>query len=113
MSVKVMGAVFDLEIAPHQKLVLLAYADHAHHDGTSVFPAAALIAEKTSYSVRSVKRIARELEEDGYLIDDGRGPHGTRKWKIPFDQGRGVIVAPQGNEELTPAYVGGGVTNQT
>jgi len=107
MSVKVMGAVFDLEISPNQKLVLLAYADHAHHDGTSVYPAAASIAKKTSYSIRSVRRIARELEGLGYLVDDGRGPHGTRKWKIPFNEERGVILSSQKNEGISTAHVGG------
>ena len=92
MSVKVMGAVFDLDIPPNLKLVLLAYADHAHHDGTSIFPAADLVAEKTGYSVRSVKRIARELESAGLLIPDGRGPHGTRRWRIPIEGG--VILSP-------------------
>lgn len=87
-----MGAVFDLDIPPNLKLVLLAYADRAWHDGTNVFPSADWIAAKTSYSVRSVKRIARELEQAGLLIPDGRGPRGTRKWRIPIEGG--VILTP-------------------
>ena len=100
-----MGAVFDLGISPNQKLVLLAYADHAHHDGTSIYPAADLVAEKTGYSVRSIKRIARELENAGLLIPDGRGPHGTRRWRIPFEGG--VILTPLENARGDDPGVGG------
>jgi len=92
MSVKVMGAVWDLEIGPKEKFVLLAYADHANHEGESIYPAIASIARKTSYSERSVQRITRELENKGLLKDAGLGPKGTKRWRIPISGG--VILSP-------------------
>lgn len=100
MSVKVMGAVWDLKIDRDWKFVLLAYADHASHDGTSIYPAVSTIAEKTGYSERSVQTITRELEKSGYLIADGQGKHGTNRWRIPICRGeivpmaRGAVSAP-------------------
>lgn len=89
MSVKIMGIVWDLDLPQNEKFVLLAYADHADHDGRNIFPAIATIAKKTGYSERSVQRTTKELEEKGYLIADGKGPRGTNKWKF----GRGDILS--------------------
>lgn len=95
MSVKIMGLVFDLELEPDEKLVLLAYADHASHDGGSIFPAVKTIAEKTGYSDRSVQRITHALQEKGLLVADGQGPHRTNRWRIPISGG--VILSPRTN----------------
>ena len=96
MSVKVMGLVWDLAIEPNKKFVLLAYADHADHRGKNIFPAIETIINKTGYHERSVQRITRELEEEGYLISDGCGPKGTNKWAIPLSKG-GDKIAPLAN----------------
>jgi len=95
MSVKIMGMVWDLEIGHDEKLVLLAYADHASHDGTNIYPSVRTIAEKTNYSERSIQVITRKLEEQGILIEDGAGPRGTNKWKIPISGGE-IRYTPRG-----------------
>ena len=82
MSVKIMGLVWDLDLPQNEKFVLLAYADHADHDGRNIFPAVQTIAKKTGYSERSIQGITRTLEEKGFLIADGKGPKGTNKWKF-------------------------------
>jgi hypothetical protein len=92
MSVKIMGMVWDLDVEPNKKLILLAYADHADHEGRSIYPAVATIAKKTGYSERSVQQISRQLEELKVLLPDGQGPHGTNKWRIPVKGG--AIFAP-------------------
>ena len=92
MSVKMSGMVWDLKVDKDEKLVMLAYADHADHNGFSIFPAVSTVAEKTGYSERSVQRITRILEEKGYLIPDGQGPKGTNKWRIPHEGG--AILSP-------------------
>jgi hypothetical protein len=109
MSVKIMGMVWDLKIDREEKFILLAYADHASHDGTSIYPAVSTIAEKTGYSERSVQLITRQLEEKGILVSDGKGPKGTNRWSIPISGGcispeaRGAKTAPvqefQGEEK--------------
>jgi len=85
MSVKIMGLVWDLDLPRDEKFVLLAYADHASHDGTNIYPSVSTIAEKTGYSERSVQLITRQLEERKLLIPDGRGPKGTNKWCFPVE----------------------------
>jgi hypothetical protein len=79
MSVQVMGLVWELDIPSNEKLVLLAYADHADHDGTGIYPVVPLVARKTGYSQREVQRRTRKLEARGLLVADGNGPHGTNK----------------------------------
>lgn len=82
MSVKVMGWVFDLPIPSREKFVLLAYADHADHDGKNVFPAIETVAKKTGYNERTVQRATRQLEKIKLLVPDGKGPNGTNRWRI-------------------------------
>jgi hypothetical protein len=111
MSVKVMGWVWELDIPSSEKLVLLAYADHAAHDGTEIYPAIALVARKTGYSQREVQRATRRLESRGLLIADGSGPHGTNKWRCPAPAGdnlpgvtpEGVTSTPPGDDNLSGA----------
>ena len=102
MSVKIMGLVWDLDLPQNEKFVLLAYADHADHNGRNMFPAVETVAKKTGYSERTVQRTTRSLEEKGYLIADGKGPKGTNKWKF----GRGDILSGVTNEAQ-------GVTSET
>lgn len=69
MSVKVMGAVWELDLPQPEKFVLLAYADHADHEGYSVRPGASLVAWKTDYSEDSVRRITNSLEHHYGLME--------------------------------------------
>jgi len=77
MSAKMMGKVWDLDLPHNEQIVLLAYADHADHDGGSIFPSYDLIAWKTGYKRDSVKRITHLLIEKEILVKvgggDGRG----------------------------------------
>ena len=100
MSAKATGLVWDLEcprevngiaFRPAHKFTLVAYADHADHNGKNIWPAVPTIAKKTGYEARSITRLTNDLEEMGYLIADGTGPRGTNKWKLPYnDRGDGL-----------------------
>lgn len=68
MSAKATGRVWDLKLSPAQRTVLLAYADHADHEGKNIEAGIPLIAWKTDYSERQVRRITRELEKAGLLV---------------------------------------------
>lgn len=68
MSVRLMAAVFELEIPAREKLVLLAMADHARDDGTGCYPSIGLLARKTSQTRRGVQKIMRRLEEQYSLL---------------------------------------------
>lgn len=92
MSVKIMGLVWDTQLPPNERYVLLAYADHADHYGKNIYPAIRTVAAKTGYSERQVQRITGQLETKGYLVPDGAGPHGTNKWAVPM---RGDKLSPR------------------
>jgi len=68
VSVRLMGAVFDLRIPATEKLVLLAMADHARDDGTGCYPSVGTLASKTSQSRRGVQGIMRRLEQAGLIV---------------------------------------------
>jgi len=95
MSVKIMGVVWDAKLKPTEKFILLAYADHADHDGTNIFPAVRKIVEKTGFSERTVRKATRELERLGWLVSDGEGPQGTNRWRIPLDMGGAADAPPK------------------
>lgn len=111
MSVKAMGLVWDLEcpqtingvsFLSHHKYVLLAYADHADHAGKSIYPAVETIQKKTGYkSERSIQNITHDLKTMGILVDDGMGPRGTNRWKIPFSE-KGDRIEPETPADIAP-----------
>lgn len=68
MSVELTSRVWKLELDHAEQSVALALADWANDDGTSIFPSLALVAWKTGYSERQVRRIVRRLEDQGLLI---------------------------------------------
>ena len=86
MSVKVMGKVWDTDLPPNQRLVLLAYADAAEHDGTEIWPGHERLASMTGYSRTQVERITRDLITAGVLIRVSKGYRGRRaRFRIPLD----------------------------
>lgn len=93
MSAKISGEVWDLRLEKDKKLILLAYVDHADHEGFNIFPTVRLIVWKTGYSEREVQRTTRELETMGLLIADGRTPGGANKWRYPVGKGAEILLA--------------------
>ncbi len=89
MSVKQMALVWDLDLAPNKRLVLLAYADHADDDGDNVFPSLGRVAHKTGYSVDQVRRLSRELAADGLmeLAEKGVGRGNTHRYRLTLEKG--------------------------
>jgi len=111
MSSLVMGLVWELPEQPKfgraEKIVLLAYADHADSNGRNIYPSVSLVMKKTFYEERNVQKITRGLEALGYLVSDGVGPHGTNRWSIPIartDDG-GAKIAPVQNRGAKNAPV--------
>lgn len=81
MSVKVMGWVWDhSQAGGTDRLVLLAIADSADHDGTNAWPAVSTIARKCQVSERTVQRSIRSLVDLGELrVLDQAGGHGAMR----------------------------------
>ncbi|ACC71085.1 helix-turn-helix domain-containing protein [Paraburkholderia phymatum] len=110
MSVKVMGMVFDRYPAGGGEMILaLKLADHAHDDGTHIFPGIASLAEKTRQSERAVQYQLRSMEKSGWLILVGQGKGGrgkSREYRINPDWINGadiaLIVDNSKGEEIAP-----------
>ena len=69
VSVKIMSLVF--ERYPNgggEMLLALALADHAHDDGTRIFPSVATLASKTRQSRRTVQNQLHKMVDEGWLI---------------------------------------------
>jgi len=109
MSVKAMAWVWDQEIPRDEKFVLLAYADHADHEGHNVFPAVDTVARKTGYTKRSIQLITKKLIDSGWLIPDGKSEYQTNKYSIPIYGGE--IFSPptngDGDEGVKISHGGG------
>ena len=94
MSVSVMTLVWRSELPANHKLVLLAYADHANDDGTSVYPGEDWMAAKTSYTGGNVRRVTKELVDSGFLRRVKRGHTGQRaEWEVDVDRLKGAQSA--------------------
>lgn len=87
-----------------EMLLALALADHAHDDGTHIFPSIARLAEKTRQSERSVQYQLRRMETSGWLvlvnagIGGRRGGYGeggrTRQYRVNPEWMKGADIAP-------------------
>lgn len=86
MSVHVMGMCFRVVFGnPNLKAVAVALADHAHDDGTNIWPSVAKLAVKTELSERTVQYKLRQLEALGLIVlvdEGGQGPKDTREYKF-------------------------------
>ena len=67
LSVKLMSVVWELDLPPSEKLVLLALADQANDEGRQCWPSLANIARRSGQNERTVRRALRSLEEKGHL----------------------------------------------
>jgi len=105
MSAKVTGMVFErYPEGGGEMLLALALADHAHDDGTSIFPSVDRLAAKTRQSRRAVQYQLRHMEECGWLIlvnggKGGRKPGAdskgrTREYRINPAWMNGAEIAP-------------------
>ncbi|WP_262222128.1 helix-turn-helix domain-containing protein [Stenotrophomonas maltophilia] len=87
-----------------EMLLALALADHAHDDGTHIFPSIARLADKTRQSERSVQYQLRRMEQSGWLVlvnagiggrRSGFGEGGrTRQYRINPEWMKGAEIAP-------------------
>jgi hypothetical protein len=84
VSGKIAGQVWDLDLPHAEAWVLMAMADHAQHDGTHVFPSQTLIAWKTGYSIRQVRRVQDNLKRRKILIPEGSGYRGVQHYRLDF-----------------------------
>lgn len=87
MSAKILGRIWDLVLTPAQQIVMLALADHADHVGGSIKPGVPLVAWKTGYSERQVRRIMHELETSGLLVKEQERRGKPTVYRIDLSKG--------------------------
>lgn len=98
MSVKIMSMVFErYPSGGGERLLALALADHAHDDGTRIFPSVARLALKSVQSERNVQRQLRRMEQIGWLIKVADIPNGrgyANEYRINPDWLKGDNLSP-------------------
>lgn len=89
MSVEVMAQVFRrYPVGGGEYVLALALADHAHDDGSHIYPAVKSLAKKTRQSERTVQRQLLKMVCDGWLVlvsKGGNGPRDTSEYCINSD----------------------------
>jgi helix-turn-helix protein len=102
MSIKIMAAVWELDLPQNQKLVSLALADHADDRGIC-YPSVGRIAWKCGYSHRQTQAILKELRSSA-MIEPISSSAGGRdlptEYKIHYE--KGAKLAPFSNERVKP-----------
>lgn len=98
MSGKVSGMVWELDIPHGHAWLLMSLADHAEHDGTKVFPGNGVTAWKTGFSVSTVKRYIKSLQEEYDLIElvESGGGKRASEYRIKIENFPGRKKAPLG-----------------
>jgi len=89
MSIELMAKVRKLDLDPMTTHLLIAMADFANDDGTSVYPSIERLAYNTNLSESSVRRHLRKLAADGIIESIGgeRGGRGVRReWQLHLDR---------------------------
>lgn len=102
MSAKITGLVFDRYPGGGGEMLLaLALADHAHDDGSHVYPTVSSLALKTRQSERAVQYQLRRMQITGWLqlvsvACKGRGS--AREYRISPDWLTGGLLEPVTDE---------------
>lgn len=87
MSIRQMALVWTKELSRTDKFILLALADHADDTGASVRPSIDLVAWKTGYSSRHIKRRLADYRSSGILtVLRKAGQHRPTEYKLNLDK---------------------------
>lgn len=106
MSAKIMGMIFDLDVAHLEWDVLLALADHADHNGENAYPSVALLAYKVNCSKRKVQRALAAMRAKGWIDGVQNDKNKPQNYTIrinkipkkpPFES---YWISPEAKEEL-------------
>lgn len=84
MSSKWTGKVWDLDIDVPSRMVLLAMADHADHNGEHIHAPAPFLAWKTGYKERNVWNILNALIAAGIIVRTDSATGRPNEYKFDF-----------------------------
>jgi hypothetical protein len=83
MSIQAIAWAWAIRTTPTRKLVLLALADHADHNG-ECYPSLARIATHTGLSERGIRIALREMEADGTITTKHGGGARASVYRLPL-----------------------------
>lgn len=98
-----MAIVWELDLPPGEKLVLLALADQANDQGIQCWPSISTIAHRSGQGERTVHRVIASLEKKRHLTRNLRTGLSTQYHVHPCQNGTPAKMAPLPNTTLTPA----------
>jgi hypothetical protein len=117
MSIRVMAQVWEHEFSRSEQAIMLALADHAHDDGSRVFPSVERVAWKTGYSKRQTQRIIGTLRKSGVLVVVKKAyKNRPTEYRIDLLKApekptyRGDTMSPQAVEGVTTSVNGGDIS---
>jgi hypothetical protein len=102
MSIRMMSAVWDLDLPDSEKLIMLALADWADDDGRC-WPSIAQIVKRSSKSERTVQAALKSLEAKGALVRAMKPGCGTKYTLNPRSHRTPADTAPPQGTTKTPA----------
>lgn len=102
MSIKLMTAVWDIDLPASDKLVLLALADCANDEG-GCWPSMATLVKKCSKSERTVQASIKSLADSGHITRDERPGKGCFYTVHPRNNCAPAKSAPPQKLTKTPA----------
>lgn len=94
MSIEAVTWALNVPVGGNAKVILLGLANHAHPDGTEAFPALDTLAGYAHCDRSTARRNVRKLVEDGWAIEDGLGPRGQTKYRLPISRTEGGSKTP-------------------
>ncbi len=85
-----MAAVWECDVEPDARFLLMAMADHADENGGSIFPSIGRLSRKTGFHERKVQRLLARLRRRGFLVvTRPAAGHRPTEYRIAFDPPRG------------------------
>lgn len=103
VSIKLMSAVWELDLPTGEKMVLLALADQANDAGEQCWPSVPTIARRCGMGDRTVRRALADLEAAGHLTRLHRDGNSTQYRVHPGHSGSPAKSAALPNTPKTPA----------
>jgi hypothetical protein len=103
MSAIMLGLAFKAPMGTvNRKAVLLKLADHAHDDGTNIYPSVARIADETHLSTRTVQRVLADFvtEDLLHLVDNEDGGRGRpRNYMLNVPMLQALALGEKGDRQ--------------
>lgn len=84
MSIEAVGWALSVPLGGNEKIMLMGLANHAHPDGTESYPALDTLASYGNCDRSTARRNVRKLVKKGWAIEDGLGPRGQTKYRLPL-----------------------------